>query len=114
VEHPEIAATWKQQSYQLPAGSRIEIVERTQDAGDLHYLVRTPDGVLGFVEPVAMSWLEQKADRRTAHTAKLAAFRDPLKADLQKRFKKETGLDFVAVELAKGMGAGWNAKCTSR
>lgn len=114
VEHPEIVATWKQRSYQLPAGSRIEIIERTQDDGDLHYLVRTSDGVLGFVDPAAMLWLEQKADRRTAHTAKLAAFRDPLKADLQRRFKEEIGLDFLAVELAKGMGAGWDAKCADQ
>ncbi|MEQ8394958.1 hypothetical protein [Thalassobaculum sp.] len=113
VEYPKVAETWMAPSYQLPSGSDMEIVERNRDGSDLHYLVRTTEGVLGFIDPLALVWID-KGERAKRHSEALPAFRDPLKADLGKRFTEETGLDFLAVELAKGMGAGWNAKCADR
>lgn len=113
VEDPEVAATWKRESYQLPSGSQVEVMDRNQEGGETHYLVRTGDGVLGFVDPVALLWLDQ-GERTRLHSEALAAFRDPLKEDLRNRFKQETGLDFLEVELVKGMTAGWNVKCEDR
>lgn len=119
VTFPKVKATWSRDSYRLPAGATFEVAERITEpeklprGETLAYLIKTTGDVYGFTTPAALAWID-RGDRGRQHTQRQETMRAPLQAELRSRFRAETGLDFDAVELAKGMAAGWNAKCAGR